>query len=367
MRGASLIAVLLLGAAHAHAQSAPSPTLHWVRLPGAEDCIAPHDLATNVEQQMLRALFASPSAAGLTIEGFVGTESGVTEPPRRYQVRFVTTDPQGAVGERQFVARATSCRELDALIAFIVVMMIDPNAPVPAPPIETGTLSAELDAELEQLFRGDPPEPPPLTEPSTPAAGSAGVAAPTQAPAPSAARVAEAEGWHWGLQLGPALWFGGLPQTAFGLAAAVEAAPTRAAHFGLSFRAYPGSSESAGSGSITMRALLWGLDWLPAQARFDPVWLELGLRLEAGVLLIETTDLGANQADAVQPLFNPGLVSRVGVQLGDGLGLVLTGELTFPVIRDQFVLEDPATGATIPVHQVASVLGQLVVALRISF
>ena len=69
---------LVLAAARAHALDPAAPGLNWVRLPGAESCIAAQALAARIEERVGRVLFVTIAEAGLSVDGSVrrGTPDG---------------------------------------------------------------------------------------------------------------------------------------------------------------------------------------------------------------------------------------------------------------------------------------------------
>jgi hypothetical protein len=70
-----LTAVLVAGVAeHSAAQVPPrrGPSLNWVRLAGADGCIAPVELANRVEQRLGRTVFVRANDAIVVLEGRIG-------------------------------------------------------------------------------------------------------------------------------------------------------------------------------------------------------------------------------------------------------------------------------------------------------
>ncbi|HMJ15181.1 MAG TPA: hypothetical protein VK524_27390, partial [Polyangiaceae bacterium] len=103
--------------------------LNWVRLAGAETCIAPADLARSVEARLQRSVFGALSSSEVTIEGHVGPTRG-----ERFRVLLSMTDERGRVsGSREFLSEPGHCSELDAALVLTLALLIDPNADLSGP------------------------------------------------------------------------------------------------------------------------------------------------------------------------------------------------------------------------------------------
>lgn len=126
-------------------------SLAWVRLDGAESCVAATELAVAIEQRLGRAVFVAPADAEIAVEGRVERAEGAW----RAVVRL--TDATGAIlGDRTVESRAESCDELGRVAATVIALMVDPlTAPEPPPPVElppevppTATWKLEVDGSL---------------------------------------------------------------------------------------------------------------------------------------------------------------------------------------------------------------------------
>jgi hypothetical protein len=181
--------------------------LHWVRAEGAERCIDPQSLAQRVEG-LIGPVFVSPSAAQRFIEGEVRAEK------RGFRVRLRLLDSNhSASNERTFGTDGADCHQLDAMIAFIIALTIEPGlslADVPPevlaqfaqeiPPEET--LLAELEqtpSVVAQTAHADPEAPAPPAEETA-------LEPPASKPAPESERPVRSL-----LALGGAALFGTLP------------------------------------------------------------------------------------------------------------------------------------------------------------
>ncbi len=132
--GAALFAV----SAGARAEERTS-SLSWLRLEGAESCVATQDLAKAVETRLGRVAFVSAAQADLSIEGHVRRTGSVYRAEVR--VRDAAGRPLGAR-----TLEDASCPALREPLALVIALMIDPEAasrPTPAPaPTATATATA---------------------------------------------------------------------------------------------------------------------------------------------------------------------------------------------------------------------------------
>lgn len=169
---ASLVGVWLLCSTAAAAQS--KTALSWVRLPGADGCIAATELGRRVER-MVGPVLATAAEGEVSIEGHVGRRGD------GFEAHIKVTDAAGSIlGERVLRSAAGGCRALDESLVFVIAVAIDPNAALAELPAEFapgrdvgGELLAELRAHPQQV-RARPPSAP-LPE----------VAAPVESPPPA--------------------------------------------------------------------------------------------------------------------------------------------------------------------------------------
>jgi hypothetical protein len=136
-------------AATSAAQSAPTrgPALNWVRLPGAEACIAPVELAQRIEQRLGRAVFVRANDAIIVIEGRVSPDAA-----GGFSSEIRVSDPDGAVyGVRELKVADPDCHKLDELVSLVIAITIrhqHGSSGIALPP----GVAAELDA----LFADEP-------------------------------------------------------------------------------------------------------------------------------------------------------------------------------------------------------------------
>jgi hypothetical protein len=135
------LALMLANAGIARADTARdrarTSSLSWVRTEGADACIASKPLAERVERILGRTVFVSASDAELAIEGRVERRaspispgaSGAPGPPGGWRAVLRVADANGTVvGTREIEVDGEDCHALDDSVAFVVAVMIDPDA-----------------------------------------------------------------------------------------------------------------------------------------------------------------------------------------------------------------------------------------------
>ncbi|MCA9605485.1 MAG: hypothetical protein KC619_07810, partial [Myxococcales bacterium] len=110
-------------------KQARTSSLSWVRLEGAEGCIASAALAQAVEARLARDVFVSAADAGLAVEGRVERDGEI------WRAHIEVVDAAGtSLGERSLESAEASCDQLGELATVTIALMIDPlTAPEPAP------------------------------------------------------------------------------------------------------------------------------------------------------------------------------------------------------------------------------------------
>ena len=155
--------------------------LNWVRLAGAEQCIASVDLMNRIEQRAGRILFVRSGDAVLTLDGYVRPSSGAT--PSGWSVTFEISDAHGKVlGRRELgVLAGSDCSVVTNAAELIFDLLLDPEGVLDAGfPLEPATRRV-----LDELLHGEPMELDPATLPKAKTPHTA--ARLPDAPAPSAA------------------------------------------------------------------------------------------------------------------------------------------------------------------------------------
>lgn len=93
-----------------------SASLSWVRLAGAEQCIATHELARRVEARLGRRSFVSASQAELSFEGRIERDARHDA----WLATVVVSDRQGRMlGRRELRARGAECAAIDSSLAYV--------------------------------------------------------------------------------------------------------------------------------------------------------------------------------------------------------------------------------------------------------
>ncbi len=180
-----LAAVAAMGWA-GQAQAAPEPaartsSLAWIRSDGADACIGGKELAGAVEVILGRRVFVSASAADVAVEGHVDRT------PEGWKATLRISGDHGALlGSRELESPAADCHAMDESLAFVIAVMIDPDAAARPPP---------------------PITPPPAARPAPPSAP------------PSSSR------WQIAPRLGVTAAFGELPSPALGATLGLRLGP----------------------------------------------------------------------------------------------------------------------------------------------
>jgi hypothetical protein len=124
-------------------------SLSWLRMPGADSCVATQPLARAVEERLGRSVFVSAAQADLSVEGRIEKKKNGT-----WHATIIVRDAKGAtLGTRDVDRKDASCDAMTEPLALIIAVMIDPDAAMrpktdPTPPTTatttpTATASAE--------------------------------------------------------------------------------------------------------------------------------------------------------------------------------------------------------------------------------
>lgn len=219
----------------AFAEEATS-ALSWVRLPGAESCIATPELGARVEQRLGRPVLVAPSVATISIEGHVERTAD-----KKFRAMVGGTRRDGTtIGSREIVSQDTDCRSLDEGLVLVVALMIDPDALAPA-------RAKEKD------------EPPPLPPPVTHEVVHERVVIHEidHVPAPSIPWVAQGS-------VEAVVAVARLPATSPGATLAFRAGPTPLVAFEVSVGAVPSATLEVGSRSVDYTLVEGGLGYCPS-------------------------------------------------------------------------------------------------------
>ena len=179
--GASLALALVLAGTSSTARAADAKTssLSWLRMPGADACVATQPLARAVEERLGRSVFVSAAQADLSVEGRIEKR-----PNKGWRSVITVRDASGAtLGTRELERADGSCEAMTEPVALVIAVMIDPDAalrpkpsepdvspPAPAPiaeapPAETQPSAAALPSPAPAIDRPAAPAPPPRAAP----------------------------------------------------------------------------------------------------------------------------------------------------------------------------------------------------------
>jgi hypothetical protein len=146
------VAIATLYAAQATAaegDKGKTSSLSWLRMPGADSCIATQPLARAVEERLGRETFVSAAQADLSVEGRIEKK-----PKGGWRAVITMRDPNGALlGTRELERDEASCEAMTEPLALIIAVMIDPDAAM-----RPKTEPAKSDPT-------PPPSPPPVVDP----------------------------------------------------------------------------------------------------------------------------------------------------------------------------------------------------------
>lgn len=350
--GAALLAAASLVAARGARAQAPAPAevarkgrtsaLSWVRLAGAERCIAAPALAAAVEARLGRRVFVPPSDAEISVEATVAYRADA----KRFRATFKVTDREGAVlGTREVDEPVASCTDLDDRFAFVLSMLIDPEAAL---------------APAAKPAEAPPPAPVPAPAPApAPTPASAPPDAPPPTPAPPAA---PAPPWRWlvGAEFGGAA--GLVPDVGWVLGGSVLVTPPRWPGFRAKAASFLPTSRRIEGVALAEIGLVTGeLGICPLDARRAPFGVTLCLSGVIGQLSARgqgfpdsrgySTTVGGLALDAVGELaFTP------------WLALTVSPALLVPLSRARLAYDD-AAGVRQTIFEVAPVGGSVALGL----
>lgn len=167
---------ILTAAPRAGADEARTSSLSWLRMPGAESCIATQALARTVEQRLGRTVFVSAAQADVSVEGRIEKRAA-----GGFRAVITIHDASGArLGTRELERPEASCEAMSEPLALVVAVMIDPEAATR--PREPAAPEAAPAAPAPVAEPAAAPPPPPAPEPARDA--PAGPPPPRPRPAP---------------------------------------------------------------------------------------------------------------------------------------------------------------------------------------
>lgn len=301
------------------------PSLSWVRLAGAESCIAASSLAQRIEDKLGRSVFVPTSAAELTIEGFVGPG-----PSGGFSAHLSAVAMDGKVlGTRVLEIPSGECSELDPALVLVIAVTLYPDTALAGMSI----LSPEVQATLDQWLSGNEsnvapaaPAPAAVAVPGTETQPPAAPPVPPSPPAPPT---------RFDLALIGAA--GLLPLPAFGLEATLHVHPSRIWPLAFGLEAFLPSSlqPQVDERRLTLTVVRAVALTCPAQSRY----LDACFGADGGVFHADADNYVINDK-VFRPMFS--LRGQVNARywfgnLGLRAGLVFGLPLTQPKVQYQAV------------------------------
>jgi hypothetical protein len=336
--------VVMLAPLTAAAEPAPAgrtSALSWVRLPGAEGCIGAPALASRVEARLGRRVFVPPADAEISIEGTVAYRADT----KRFKAAFRVADRTGTLlGMREVEESVTSCDKLDERFAFVLSVLIDPDAAL-AP---TPSMSAETTAPSVAAV-APAPAPEPAAEPAlTPA--------PARAPRPAP--------WRWlvGADFGAAA--GVVPDVGFVLSGNALLTPPHWPSFHAKGSSYlPASRRIEGNASAEISVVTGELGICPLELRSPP----FGIVVCLDGLLGQVSGRGNGFAESrllTTLLGGIALQAIAELAVSRSLALTLSPSLVVPLTRARLAYDD-AAGDRHTIFEVAPVGGSLALGIAV--
>jgi hypothetical protein len=314
--GGFAAALAVLAAACPALGEAPLRTtsLGWVRMPGAEGCIATRVLAQAVERRLGRSVFVSAAHADVSVEGRV---ERTAQPAGWRALITLSSDAGETLGTRELRSDKESCSALDEELALVIAVMIDPEAalsPPPPPPPRP------------------PPAPPPLVR-EVVVKREVGPAPTPRTPAPKP--------WHTGFELGPTFALGLLPGIGVGATVRARLEPPWGPVIELGGAVYAPSDADVGDQGATFFLAEGFLGLCPLRSRVVGFQVEGCLSFAAGAL--RSGGFGFPLSSAKEQLvLNPTLEGRLRRRIVGPLTIGLGIALAAPIVRDRFFFRTPA-------------------------
>ena len=346
---ACAIAALVLSPAAARAESRTS-SLSWVRMGGADSCVATQDLARYVEARLGRAVFVSAAQADVSVEGHIEPNRGGPG----FHATVSLRDAKGALlGTRELTKKEASCDEMRAPLALVIAVMIDPDAalkskpePPPLPPPEPTVIVKEKTVYVEV--------PAPPKESGPPATAS-----PPQRPAKPT--------WETEIDLSFASSVGLLPSAGPGVGLSAIILPPRGPAFSIDSTYFFGTEATAERGAkATFTAGLGALGVCPLARHGDVFSIFACAALGLGAEDVKSTGFDTQRGTQSRIIFVPSLDVRGSARVVGPLRVSLALSALFPVTRDSFVY-DRGDGTQGRIFQASPIGGKAAAGLGVAF
>ncbi len=318
-----VIPALALLAGRAEGAEGRTSSLSWLRMPGADSCIATQALARAVEDRLGRPgrVFVSAAQADVSVEGRIEKKK------EGWHAVISIRDAQGAqLGTRELDRPDPSCDAMNEPLTFVIAVMIDPEAamrsreraPSDAPPAPSATTTTS----------SAPPPPPPPPPPT----------ASDQPPAPPPPKKKNPWIFEGG---GAATLAAGLtPSVALG--GAVEAilyppgVPVGFRGFTALYPAVLGLGRADADGARASFDLLYaGGSVCPTLRRTVNLMVCLGGHLGAIRVHADTPNRGIDDG-AILPIWNAIVEGRVSFPIVRPIGATAGIGAALPLLRPQF-------------------------------
>ena len=321
-KGLAGLAFAFTSALAATALASPPRTssLSWVRLPGADSCVATQDLAKDVEGLLGRSVFVSASHADVSVEGRI-------EPKPRggFRAAIVIRDDQGALLGTREIEGEGACGPMREQLALVIAVMIDPDAigrPSPPPsPV---------------------PPPTPTPTPTPPLAPPVPAREPPTRPKPR---------WHLDAGASLAGEAGLLPHATLGARADALLTPPRwipLEGYGVLWP-YDDASKGAANGSFTLALVGGGL--CPLHFLSERVLL---YGCASGILGLVWSS-GNGSPNGASPVLAAEVEGRLGFHVGGPFVARVGIAAVIPILRDSYV--GPPTASNPPLYRMSVVAG----------
>lgn len=322
----------------------PAPrtsSLSWVRPAGAEGCISTPALARSVEERLRRPVFVSAAAAHVSVEGLVRPVAR----PAGWTATLTLRDASGApLGTREIHRDGADCHVLDASLALVIAVMIDPDArpdePAPAAPTPPPAPAPEPRTVVEkEIVRVEVP------------------AKPVPPPKP----------WRFDGGAAATLLVGPLPGAAFGAEAHGLLVPPGWPALEGYGAIYPGSTKAiAGGGETTVSFAVLGGGICPLQHHGDRLHAYACVQGQLGVISARSKGLTVDVPNEHLPFLASAVAMRASLRLVGPLAVRAGAGFVVPWLRHRFEYVDGA-GAERELHRMAPVAFQTDLGLGVIF
>ncbi len=365
LRAMSALAVLA-SASGSRADDPERPGLNWVRLRGAEGCLAAPELAERVELRVGKMLFASVSDAGVFVDGYVG--------PARdgWDVVLAVSDREGVLlGRRELHVAGASCRVIDDAVTLVIAVTLYPGTAL----IDAGiALDPATSARLHALFGAEPLDPDPTmlaaVAPSEPS--GAALAAPASARYRASDRVeseargpAVERGFELGVDAVAIAALGQLPGLAAGAGLRVLVRPPEVFPFEIGGLLLPSAIENAGDirGQARFALLLASLTACP----IEPAWLPASAMCagaEVGQLQVEASGFAEDNVSVDDVVANALLSALYRPEIVSGFHFRFAVALAVPLVQRSYAFE-ALDGTDTPLFRMPQIAGRIELGLAL--